>query len=83
MPYLYMNSNGYYDSGFNIADISLFDIPAMGDIDYNNSLELKDAFMALDIFTGNANSDIDIRADINSDEKIGLEEAIFIFRTSN
>ncbi len=51
---------------------------ASGDIDGNGTIDLKDAILSLQISTGSASTGVDSAEDINNDEKIGLEEAIYV-----
>jgi len=53
---------------------------APGDIDDSGEVELKDAIISLKICS-NLNQTVNINADVNGNNRIGLEEAIFILRS--
>jgi len=56
-----------------------YQTPLPGDVDGNHKVELDDAILALKILTGINNADaIQIKADVNGDQKIGMEEVIYI-----
>ncbi|MEA3458534.1 MAG: beta-propeller fold lactonase family protein [Candidatus Thermoplasmatota archaeon] len=55
--------------------------PTKGDIDGNGEVDLYDSVMTIKVLSGVAtNSYVYQRADINGDNKIGLEEAIYILQ---
>jgi len=51
-----------------------------GDIDQLNSLDLKDAVLALKVAGGLEAPGVFVAGDVNSDTKIGIEEAIFVLQ---
>ena len=52
-----------------------------GDIDGNGAVDLADAILALQVMAGNQPSaTIFMEADVNNDNRIGLEEAIYIMQ---
>ena len=51
-----------------------------GDSDGNKSVELKDAILALKAISTGSMSGLFLGADVNSDDKIGLQEAIYCLR---
>ncbi|RLC01267.1 MAG: hypothetical protein DRI57_31325 [Deltaproteobacteria bacterium] len=54
---------------------------APGDIDGSGgAIDLKDAILALKVCAGLSPSGIRKEADINNDTRIGVEEAVYIFR---
>jgi hypothetical protein len=48
-----------------------------GDVDGNNLIDIKDAIAALKMLTETETSPVNKRADVNKDNKIGIEEAVF------
>jgi parallel beta-helix repeat protein len=62
-------------NGYDMGAYEEFIIP--GDIDYGETIDLRDAILALQVCIGLAStSAIHKEADVNGDNKIGLEEAI-------
>ncbi len=51
-----------------------------GDVDANHKVELYDAILALKLLTGINDGGIQIKADVNGDQKIGMEEVIYILQ---
>lgn len=51
---------------------------AAGDIDGNGTVDLKDAVLSLQICAGSASTGVHSDEDINNDQKIGMEEAVYI-----
>ncbi|MCP4123080.1 MAG: hypothetical protein GY751_15110, partial [Bacteroidetes bacterium] len=51
-----------------------------GDIDNNGTLDLADAIIVLKILTGVQVADINMGADVNEDQKIGIHELYYILR---
>lgn len=70
-----LNHNGRLDSGE--TEPSGFQI---GDIDSNGVINMQDAILALQILAGFNPSDINQSSDINKDNKISMQEAIYIFQ---
>lgn len=64
------------DSG--LAYLAL--VSNFGDINGDIILDLKDPIIALQMLTGSLSADVSTRADINSDNKIGIEEALFVLK---
>ncbi|MDM8550390.1 cohesin domain-containing protein [Desulfobacterales bacterium HSG2] len=57
-----------------------FAVEPTGDIDHSNTIDLSDAILALMISAGMNPDDIYSDADINGDDKIGIEEAVFVLQ---
>ena len=71
-----LNHNGRLDSGETDPCGNL-----IGDIDSNGTIDLQDAIRALQILAGLKPADINQYSDINEDDKIGIQEAIYILQT--
>ena len=52
----------------------------VADIDCSGSINLTDAVLCLQMLSGIDNSSITVYADVNEDQKIGLEEAVYILK---
>ena len=82
------NSKSYPDVMIPDADLVTKDfallregIASLGDIDGNLVVDLADAILALQVMAGNQPSaTIFMEADVNNDNRIGLEEAIYIMQ---
>jgi len=62
-------------------EVSFTTLSSVGDIDGNQTVDLRDAIICLQILVGINTGDLVITgADVNNDGKIGLEEAAFILR---
>ncbi|QTA87956.1 choice-of-anchor Q domain-containing protein [Desulfonema magnum] len=72
--------NGSNDVGYAPEDawVSLTVTIDAGDVDYNGSVDLRDAVLALQIMTGFTTGDVYMGADINADKRIGTEDVIQI-----
>ncbi|MDM8537373.1 leucine-rich repeat domain-containing protein [Desulfobacterales bacterium HSG17] len=55
---------------------------APGDIDGTGNVDLRDAVLALQVCAGMETSGLDINADVNDDDKIGLAEAVFALKAA-
>jgi sugar lactone lactonase YvrE len=55
--------------------------PVPGDIDGNPGVTLSDAVLALKVLVGTAPEIVVVSGDVNQDQKIGLQEAIYILQT--
>jgi len=53
---------------------------AKGDIDGKGSVDLADAILVLQVLAGINPPDVNVGADVNSDNKIGLEEVVYILQ---
>ena len=55
------------------------DKPVAGNVDNDTEIDLNDAILTLQIMSGiTPHENITLSADINSDEKIGIQEAVYI-----
>ncbi len=73
----YITVDGYGgDSG--LAYLSL--VSNFGDINGDTILDLKDAISALQMLTGSMSIYVSTKADINGDNKIGMEEVFFVLK---
>ncbi|QTA86752.1 hypothetical protein [Desulfonema magnum] len=68
----------------NISEVSADTNFIIGDVDARDSqviIDLKDLILALKVITGDASgAEVNPDADVNSDGKIGIEEAVYILR---
>jgi len=56
-------------------------IPSLaGDTDHNGKIDLEDAILVLKVFAGINSANIYISADVNNDNRIGMEEVIYILQ---
>lgn len=69
---------GYSD--VDTVDISVSNIADPGDIDGDGDIQLTDAILALQAASGISPGSVHITADVNGDEKIAIEEAIYILQ---
>ena len=69
--------NYTYDSVGNIDLLAVGATAPAGDIDFDGSVGLKDAILALQALSGQNIPELNLAADVNSDSKIGLSEAIY------
>lgn len=51
-----------------------------GDVNDNGTVALTDAILALKVLAGIPQTDVDYRADVNNDDRIGLPEVIYILQ---
>ncbi len=74
-------NDGFSDSNTATIQINVLNQVSEGDIDDSGNVDLQDAVLAnqvcADIVPG---SEIFKEADVNNDEKIGVEEVIFILK---
>ncbi|MCP4107396.1 MAG: hypothetical protein GY749_17935 [Desulfobacteraceae bacterium] len=63
-----------------ITDSSVITVRIGGDIDNNSIVDLNDALLVLKVMAGNKPENINLNADINDNEKIGLEEVVYILQ---
>jgi len=59
---------------------AIFALILIGDLDLNGIVELRDALIALQVYTGSTVLTIHKESDVNSDGKIGLQEVIYILQ---
>jgi hypothetical protein len=87
-PYQHLATRIYPEEGSAVSVKALFDdvllkqSSLLGDINNDHEVDKQDAILSLKILTGN-NSDVTTLSsggDVNTDNKIGLEEAIYIFQ---
>ncbi len=64
-------------NGVALPDIGMYELRPPGDVDLNGFLELADVIRALQVVAGTPGLSITPTADINADNKIGLDEAIY------
>ncbi|MCP4348499.1 MAG: hypothetical protein GY795_23695 [Desulfobacterales bacterium] len=57
-----------------------FVLEPIGDVDGNKKTDMADAILALQVAAGLNSGNIDMSADINSDGKIGIEEAVYVLQ---
>ncbi len=52
----------------------------IGDVDDSGDVDLKDAIIALQVCAGKSALPLNLNADVNSDEHLGIEEAVFAIK---
>ncbi|MCE5265197.1 MAG: IPT/TIG domain-containing protein [Deltaproteobacteria bacterium] len=60
--------------------VSLVVLPAQGDLNADGAVNVQDAVMVLQLLSARTPSTPNVGADVNNDDTIGLEEAIFILQ---
>lgn len=79
----YTGSDGFTYKAFDgtvysaIATVNIA-VVKLGDIDHNESVDLRDAIMVMQLMCGISVDGIVIEADVNDDGKIGMAEAVYI-----
>ncbi len=80
----YMDSEGsneplVIDEITNLDDAAI-DVPEKGDVNGSLKADLADAVLALQVVAGMNPDDVYAEADVNGDQKIGLEEVVYILK---
>lgn len=68
------------NNGVALPDIGIYELLPPGDIDLNGSLELADLIKTLQIVTGRSDLPITPVTEINGDNRVGLEEAVYCLK---
>ncbi len=78
-----IDSGGTENGGSDTSASQTFSITVKiipGDVDGENEVTLADAILALQVIAGIKPEKVCIRADVNNDEKLGPEEAVYILQ---
>ncbi len=83
--YSFASQNILIEKGKEIATVTIAPpetqaVIAKGDIDGKGSVDLADAILSLKIMAGLNPPDANVGADVNNDDKIGIEETIYILQ---
>ena len=66
--------------GENRAVVHIWQVRLTGDVDGNGTLELKDLIRSLQVLAAQEGGSLNMNADVDSDLRVGLAEAIYVIR---
>lgn len=77
---LLKNAGDPDDGSPDIGAVDMMNDIASGDIDGNGHMDLTDAIISLQFITGSSAINLNMQADVNQDNIIGIEETIYILQ---
>lgn len=72
-------------TSFPSDEVSVITLPIRGDLSNDQNVDIADAILALQVLAGNdmGGTAISLAADVNQDDRVGLEDAVYILRVSS